>query len=78
MRLHDAVALVAVTNPELFERVTVAADVEVAGELTAGMLVVDRRQIRQGRPNLDLLVSCDAAAVQDCILRGIVAAADAT
>jgi inosine-uridine nucleoside N-ribohydrolase len=78
VQLHDAVALVAVTNPELFERTTVAADVEVAGELTAGMLVVDRRQIRQWRPNIDLLASCDAPAVQDCILRGILAAADAT
>ena len=78
IRLHDAVALVAATNPELFERVTVAADVETSGELTAGMLVVDRRQIRQWRPNADLLVSCDVSAVQDCILRALATAADAT
>ena len=76
--LHDVVALVAATNPELFERATVAADVETTGELTAGMLVVDRRQTRPGRPNLDLLVGCDAAAVQDCILRAFAAAAAAT
>jgi inosine-uridine nucleoside N-ribohydrolase len=76
--LHDVVALVAATNPELFERVTVVADVETAGDLTAGMLVVDRRQIRQRRPNVDLLVACDAAAVQDCIIRGLHAAAEAT
>lgn len=78
VRLHDVVALVALTNPELFERTTVAADVETDGDLTAGMLVVDRRQIRQWRPNADLLVACDAAAVQDCILRGCAAAAEAT
>ncbi len=76
--LHDVVAVVAATNPELFERVTVAADVEATGELTAGMLVIDRRQIRQWRPNADLLVGCDAAAVQDCILRSFAAAAAAT
>ncbi len=76
--LHDVAALVALTNPELFERTTVAADVETAGDLTAGMLVVDRRQIRQWRPNADLLVGCDAAAVQDCILRGFAAAAAVT
>jgi len=76
--LHDVVALVAATNPELFERVTVAADVETAGEITSGMLVVDRRQNRLARPNLDLLVGCDATAVTDCILRGFAAAADAT
>jgi inosine-uridine nucleoside N-ribohydrolase len=76
--LHDVVALVAVTNPELFERTGVVADVETAGELTAGMLVLDRRQIRPTRPNADLLTACDTAAVHDCILRGFAAAAEAT
>ena len=42
------VALVAVTNPELFRQETVAADVETAGEITAGMLVIDRRHTRDG------------------------------
>jgi purine nucleosidase len=76
--LHDVVALVAATNPELFERTTVAADVETAGELTSGQLVIDRRQAAAPRPNIDLLVHCDTAAVQDCILRGLAAAGDAT
>ncbi|MFM7411655.1 MAG: nucleoside hydrolase [Planctomycetota bacterium] len=76
--LHDVVALVALTNPELFEKVPVVADVETAGELTAGMLVVDRRQTRSSRPNCDLLLGCDAPAVVDCMLRGFAAAADAT
>ena len=78
IRLHDVVALVAATNPELFEREMVAADVETTGELTAGMLVVDRRANREWRPNADLLVACDAAAVRDCILRGLSAAGEAT
>lgn len=78
IRLPDVVAVVAATNPELFERSPVAADVETAGELTAGMLVVDRRRIGHQRPNVELLVACDAVAVQDCILRGLAAAAAAT
>ena len=78
IRLHDVAALVAVTNPELFERESVVADVETAGELTAGMLVLDRRPNRAWRPNADLLLSCDAAAVQDCVIRGLAAAGDAT
>jgi inosine-uridine nucleoside N-ribohydrolase len=78
IRLHDVAALVAVTNPELFERETVAADVETAGELTAGMLVIDRRSHRPAQPNTDLLVACDAAAVQDCVLRGLSTAGEAT
>ena len=76
--LHDAVSLVALTNPELFERASVVADVETSGELTSGMLVIDRRQTRRSRPTCDLLVGCDAAAVTDCILRGFALAADAT
>ena len=42
------------------------------------MLVVDRRQMRRGMPNADLLTACDVAAVKDCILRGMAAAGAAT
>jgi hypothetical protein len=42
------------------------------------MLVIDRRQVREWKPNLDVLVSCDVAAVKDCILRGLTTAAEAT
>lgn len=76
--LPEVVTLVAATNPELFERTAVTADVETSGELTAGMLVVDRRQVRRGLPNVELLASCDAPAVADCILRGMATAAAAT
>jgi len=75
VRLHDAVAVVSLLHPELFDRSTVAADVETTGELTAGMLVIDRRQVREWRPNVDILTACDAASVRDCILRGLSAAA---
>ena len=57
---------------------SVVADVETAGELTSGMLVIDRRQTCRARPTCDLLVGCDAAAVTDCMLRGFATAADAT
>lgn len=76
--LPEVVALVAATNPELFERASVAADVETAGELTSGMLVVDRRQVRRASPNVELVASCDAVAVKDRILRGMAQAAAAT
>jgi hypothetical protein len=42
------------------------------------MLVIDRRIVRQWRPNLDLLTGCDALAVQDCILRGLATAGAGT
>ena len=78
IHLHDVVALVAVTNPELFRQETVAADVETAGEITAGMLVIDRRHTRRWKPNLDVFTDCDSSAVKDCILRGLRTAAKTT
>ena len=76
--LHDVVTLVSLTNPELFERLTVAADVETAGELTTGALIIDRREVAGWQPNLDMLVNVDAAAVHDCILRSLAQAARLT
>jgi purine nucleosidase len=76
--LHDAVALVAALHPELFEVQMVAADVELSGELTTGATVFDRRRQPEWRPNLYLAVGVDAAAVADCILRGLKSAGEAT
>jgi purine nucleosidase len=70
--LHAAVALVAATHPELFETEEEAAcDVETDGELTMGATIFDRRNVRQWRPNADLVVGMDVAAVKDVILRGL-------
>lgn len=78
IRLHDVAALVAATDPDLFERETVAADVETTGELTAGMLVIDRRSHRVWQRNADLLVACDAVGVRDRVLRGLTIAGEST
>jgi len=69
IHLHDAVALTAVTNPELFEMQEMAADVEVAGELTRGATVFDRRAQREWRINMEVAMQVDAAAVMDNIIR---------
>jgi inosine-uridine nucleoside N-ribohydrolase len=76
--MHDVVALVSVMHPELFERSAVTADVETKGDLTAGMLVIDRRRVVSARHNADLLTACDSAAVTDCVIRGLTAAGAAT
>jgi purine nucleosidase len=70
--LHAPVALAAATHPELFEtEEEVACDVETEGELTSGATIFDRRNVRQWRPNTDLVVGMDVAAVRDVILRGL-------
>jgi purine nucleosidase len=78
IHLHDCVALVAVTNPELFQLERMAADVETAGELTLGATVFDRRPNRVWRPNLYVAVDVDVEGVKDSILRGIKQAGEAT
>ena len=73
INLHDVAAMVAVTNPELFETEMLAGDVETEGELTNGMVVFDRRKasIRQWRPNVEVALKADFTAVHDCVLRGL-------
>ena len=73
INLHDVAALVAVTNPELFETEMLAGDVETQGELTTGMVVLDRRKpsIREGHPNIDVALKADIAAIHDCVLRSL-------
>lgn len=78
IHLHDCVALVAVTNPELFQLERMAVDVETSGELTLGATVFDRRPNRAWRPNVYVAVDLDVEGVKDAILRGIKRAGEAT
>ena len=71
-----AVALVAALHPELFDVELAAADIELAGELTTGATVFDRRRIREWRTNLAVATKVDVAAARDYILRGIAAAGE--
>jgi inosine-uridine nucleoside N-ribohydrolase len=71
--IHDAIALIALTNPELFEMVEMHGDVECSGELTAGTTVFDRRSTYRGPRNMDVAKEIDVAAVTDCLLRGLAA-----
>ena len=72
--LQDAVALVALTNPELFETEGLGGDVEIRGELTAGATVFDRRNVPQWRANMEVAMRVDTAAVKDAIFRGLASA----
>jgi purine nucleosidase len=69
--LHDAVALLAVTNPELFSTQRMAGDVETGGELTTGATVFDRRPRPEWRFNMEVALEVDVPAAIDAILRGL-------
>ena len=62
--LNDAVAALAIIEPELFEFKRMAADVEIEGSLTRGVLVLDRRERPESRQNVDVAVSVRDSASQ--------------
>ncbi|MGH7135328.1 MAG: nucleoside hydrolase, partial [Pirellulales bacterium] len=73
--LHDAVALMALVEPALFETHRMAGDVEVQGDLTLGATVFDRRPAPEWRPNIDVATSVDSAGVIAALMRGLKQAA---
>jgi purine nucleosidase len=77
IHLHDAVAIVAATHPELFELEDMAGDVETRGELTLGATVFDRRRVIEWRRNMAVATQVDVPAVKDAILRGLQQASEA-
>ncbi len=75
IHLHDAVALMAALEPDLFTTERMYGDVETDGTLTHGVTVFDRRRNPDNRPNMDVAVDLDAAAVADHIMRRLTTAA---
>jgi inosine-uridine nucleoside N-ribohydrolase len=78
VRLHDAVGLCAVLHPELFRTDELSADVETGGEIATGMTVFDRRPNASHHGGFEIALEVDAAAVADCLVRGIVQAGEQT
>jgi inosine-uridine nucleoside N-ribohydrolase len=75
--VHDPCAVLALTHPELFERVARHVAVETSGELTRGMTVIDRRTlIERPPPNCDVLTQVDADAAFGVILDTIASFSD--
>ena len=71
IHLHDAIAVIAATHPDIFETTEMAGDVETGGELTTGATVFDRRLSPKWRPNMEVATSIDVLAATDCLLRGL-------
>lgn len=74
IHLHDAVAVVAAIEPDLFTTEPMYGDVETEGALTYGATVFDRRRQPEGRPNMDVAVDMDTAAVTEHIISRLTAA----
>lgn len=65
MWLPEVTALASITRPRLFQRATMAIDVEMHGKLTRGMTIFDRRTKPEWRNNIDVLQDVESQGVLD-------------
>lgn len=73
--LHDPLAVLAVVRPDLFEGTDRHVAVETSGTHTAGMTVIDRRDISDRRPpNVHVLERVDSDAAWQIVLDALAAA----
>jgi len=59
INLHDAVAVLWVLMPDLFESIVMAGKVETIGEHTRGATIFDRRNQRQWHRNVEVVIDVD-------------------
>ncbi len=72
--LHDPCAVLALTHPELFDSEDLHVRVEVRGEHTRGMTVVDRRGGKLAAvPNTKVLTRIDHVAAFDILVKALAA-----
>ena len=70
--VHDPLAVMALTHPELFTVVQRHVVIETAGDHTRGMTLIDERALIERRPpNCDVLTHVDADAAFDVIVAAI-------
>jgi inosine-uridine nucleoside N-ribohydrolase len=70
--MHDVLAVLALAEPQLFDRARRNVAVETAGRLTRGMTVIDERTVRsRPEPNCDVLTRVDADAAFEHVVAAI-------
>lgn len=70
--MHDPCAVLAVTQPALFEREALRVDVELRGEHTRGMTLCDQRDLHaRGTPNAEVLTGIDAEGARRHLLEAL-------
>jgi inosine-uridine nucleoside N-ribohydrolase len=75
--LHDPLAVMAVTHPQLFTSAQLHVTIETRGEHTRGMTVIDRRGLKERpAPNCTVLETVDDAAAWELVLESIHAATE--
>lgn len=73
--LHDPLAVLALTNPELFSGADRHVSIETSGNHTRGMTAIDRRAlVERPAPNCHVLGHVDSEAAWNVVIESIVAA----
>lgn len=71
--LHDPCAVLAVTHPEIFDRVDMHVVVELGGHHTRGMTLADRRGVYGASPaNTQVLTTIDVPRARSLLLEAVV------
>lgn len=76
--LNDAIGALALLEPQLFESEPMAGDVEVEGELTRGVFVVDRRPQPEWRPNVTVATSIRIESARQFVIDQLTVAGNLT
>jgi inosine-uridine nucleoside N-ribohydrolase len=71
MYVPEAVAVAAAVHPEFLTTEPMPVDVETEGTLTYGATIVDRRARTHDRPNMDVAVDLDPAAITKFIKQSL-------
>jgi len=71
MPLQDAVTLISLLEPELFQWDEMSGDVEVSGTLTRGMTLFDRRLRPEWQTNMEVARRAATSEVRDAIVRSL-------
>jgi len=78
INLNDAVGILAVLEPQLFEFEPMAGQVETEGQLTRGVTVFDRRMAPEWRNNMEVAVQVQHEKIASTIVDRLCSAGDAT
>ena len=78
INLNDAVGMLGVIEPRLFQFEELYCDVETIGELTRGSTVFDRRVPPEGRPNMEVATGLSVEGVRQQILDQLTLAGNLT
>ena len=70
--MHDTVAIMYQTHPEIFESTMVHMDVETRGEFTRGMTVADMRAISKACKNVNFVTDIDTKKFEEIFMKTLI------